>query len=258
MKLESPHDIPTEERLIFALDVPRIAEARRLVHLLRPEVHFFKVGLELFFTSGFEIIDIIGETGAKIFLDLKLLDIPATVLRVLRIIGDHGPGISMTTLHPQHLPFGRDRSSESFSGIKLLVVPVLTSVSDEDLADTGSSLTVAESMLVHTERALFHGFDGVIASGQEVHVLRKRFGGKPLIVTPGIRPEWADVKGDDQKRVATPRDAILTGADHIVVGRPIRDHAENQGGPLQAARRIQQEIRDALTSLSSNNEQASH
>ena len=250
MKKESIHVIPPEERLIFALDVSSLAEARRLVDLLRPEVHFFKVGMELFFTAGFEIIDIIGETGAKIFLDLKLLDIPATVHRALRIIGGHGPGISLTTLHPQHLPFGRDRSAESFSGIKLLVVPVLTSVSDEDLADTGSCLNVSETIQVQTERALFQGFDGVVASGQEAQVLRNHFGGKPLIVTPGIRPDWAVVKDDDQKRVTTPREAILTGTDHIVVGRPIRDYPEKQGGSLEAARRIQQEIRDALESSS--------
>lgn len=241
-----PKDIPPEKRLIFALDVPALEEAERLLEILRPEVHFFKVGLELFLAAGFEVVERIAHSGAEVFLDLKLLDIPATVHRALRVIGNKGLPISLVTLHPLHRGFPQAERQAGFPGMRLLIVPVLTSMAEEDLSGSGGGPTVRETVSRLAGEALQQGFDGVIASGLEAPFLREAYGEDLLIVAPGIRPAWASVGNDDQKRVVTPAAAMAGGVDYIVVGRPIRDYPHGRGGPLEAARRIQAEIGEAL------------
>ncbi|MEE8435795.1 MAG: orotidine-5'-phosphate decarboxylase [bacterium] len=243
-----PRDIKASERLIFALDVPNVQDAMALVGELTPTVKYFKVGLELFLSGGFDVIHQIGRAGGKVFLDLKMLDIPATVRNALKVIDTQHETIEFATIHVLNKGFGDIlKNSEISERLKILVVTLLTSMDDQDLAETGAGKSVSETVDFLTGRALGLGCHGVIASGLEARSLREKHGEDFLIVTPGIRPSGTEVKNDDQKRVSTPREAILHGADYLVVGRPIRD-AEH---PLEAAEKIQQEIQSALDELKS-------
>lgn len=242
-------NIKASERLIFALDVPHVPAAMALVGELSPTVKFFKVGLELFLAGGFEVIGQIGRAGGKVFLDLKMLDIPATVSNALNVMATQHEAIEFTTIHVLNKGFEEVlKNSKLPERLKILVVTILTSMDDRDVAETGAGKTVQEAANLLAGRALGLGCHGVISSGLEARSLREAHGEDFLIVTPGIRPSETLVKNDDQKRIVTPRDAILNGADYLVVGRPIRD-AEN---PLVAAEKIQQEIEGALEALKSS------
>jgi orotidine-5'-phosphate decarboxylase len=234
--------IPAKDRLIFALDIAEPDDAVRLAERLRPEVTHFKVGLEAYLGGGSELVARIGGLGARVFLDLKLLDIPATVSKALRQIERRNDCVDLATIHVQHNPTPDLIRNAGLSRLKVLAVTALTSKDESDLRGEGVSESLAEYVVALAERALALGCHGVICSAKEARSLRERFGPGLLIVTPGIRPDWAEVKGDDQKRSATPREAIRAGADYLVVGRPIRDAQD----PLEAARRIQEEIREAL------------
>jgi orotidine-5'-phosphate decarboxylase len=227
--------IPARERLIVALDVPDADRARALVDQLGDSVWFYKVGLELFTAGGyFELIDWLTGRGKKVFADLKLFDVPATVERALGRLVDRG--VHFTTVH------GNDGILRAAAGVdrgelKVLAVTVLTSLDRGDLDDLGFACDVEALVLSRARRALEIGCDGVISSGLEVPKLRDALGERLVVVTPGIRP--VDNRPvDDQKRVVTPEDAFRGGADHIVVGRPIRD-AES---PAAAAETIQKQI----------------
>jgi orotidine-5'-phosphate decarboxylase len=231
----SPKPIPARERLIVALDVPDADRARVLVERLGDTVWFYKVGLELFTAGGyFELIDWLTARGKRVFADLKLFDVPATVERALRRLVDRG--VHFTTVH------GNDGILRAAAGVergelKVLAVTVLTSLDRGDLDDLGFDCDVDQLVLSRARRALEVGCDGVISSGLEVARLRESLGERLLVVTPGIRPvENRPV--DDQKRVVTPEKAFRSGADHIVVGRPVRD-AED---PARAAASIQEQI----------------
>lgn len=231
----SQKPIPVRERLIVALDVPDAEQARALVDRLGDTVWFYKIGLELFTAGGyFELIDWLTARGKRVFADLKLFDVPATVERALRRLVDRG--VHFTTVH------GNDGILRAASGVqrgelKVLAVTVLTSLDRGDLDDLGFACDVDALVLSRARRALELGCDGVISSGLEVPKLRSALGERLLVVTPGIRP--VDNRPvDDQKRVVTPEDAFRGGADHIVVGRPIRDADD----PAAAADRIQGEI----------------
>lgn len=220
------------ERLIVALDVPTNADAKMLVETLGDSAHFYKIGLELFMARDrFDLIDWLLGRDKKVFVDLKFFDVPATVSRAVRQLT--GRGISFTTVH------GNDsimRAAVDAGGdVSILAVTVLTSLDRRDLNDLGFDCDVEALVISRARRAIETGCDGVIASGLEAQRLRDTLGRKFLIVSPGIRPGDND---DDQKRVVTPTRAFENGADHIVVGRPIRD-AEN---PRQAAQNIQREI----------------
>jgi orotidine-5'-phosphate decarboxylase len=228
--------------LIFALDFPSPDEALDWVRRLSPAVSFYKVGLELFFAGGWDVVRRIGERGGSLFLDLKLLDIPETIARALRIVSAHVERPMLLTLHGLNAPLAPALKAELDPRLKLLAVTVLTSQSEADLRSMGVNLSVRDLALKLAERAHAAAFDGVIASGQEAAALRKRLGPDFLIVTPGIRPAGAAVRGDDQVRTMTPAAAIRAGADYLVVGRPIRDAAD----PLAAAQAIQAEIAAAL------------
>jgi len=227
----STKTIPPEDRLIFALDVPSVEEAKRLVTALRESVQFYKVGLELFATGGyFELVDWLVGQGKKVFADLKLFDVPETVRSAVRQLSKRP--ITLTTVH------GNDGILEAAcrekGDLKILAVTVLTSLDQGDLTDLGFSVDVHRLVLSRARRALEIGCDGVVSSGLEARALRDHLGEKLLIVTPGIRPV-ENRPSDDQKRVVTVEQALRNGADYIVVGRPIR----NAPDPYQAALAIQ-------------------
>jgi orotidine-5'-phosphate decarboxylase len=227
--------IPSADRLIFALDVPSAAEARRLVETLGDSVRFYKLGLELFTSGGyFELVDELLAQGKKIFADLKLYDVPETVAAAVRQLRKRP--ITFTTVH------GNDSimtaAAREKGDLKILAVTVLTSLDQNDLRDLGHHADIGDLVLARARRAKETGCDGVIASGLEAQALRRELGEDFLIVTPGIRPV-EDRPADDQKRVVNVEQAIRNGADYIVVGRPIR----NAPDPYQAAMQIQETLR---------------
>ncbi len=226
--------IPNDERLIFALDVPRIDDAKKMVKRLGDSIVFFKLGLELFMTDGyFQFIDWLREHGKKVFVDLKFFDVPATVGRAVRQLTNRG--ITFATIH------GNDAvmraAAEAKEDVKILAVTVLTSLDRGDLQDLGFRCDVDALVISRARRAVQYGCDGVVASGQESKRLREALGDRFLVVTPGIRPVDND---DDQKRVVTVPQAFANGADYIVVGRPIRDAAD----PRLVAETMQAQIKE--------------
>ena len=212
--------IPRRERLIFALDVPTVAEAKQLVDQLGDSVQFYKLGLQLFMAGGyFELIDWLKEKNKQVFADLKFFDVPETVKSA--VAGLKSRGVTFATVH------GNDAilkaAVESGSGVGILAVTVLTSLDRGDLADLGFQCEVEALVLSRAKRALQIGCAGVISSGLEAPKLRQHLGQQFLIVSPGIRPvENKLVEADDQKRIADVEQAFRNGADYIVVGRPIR------------------------------------
>jgi len=232
----SDRPIPSADRLIFALDVPSVEEARRLVQTLGDSVRFYKLGLELFTSGGyFELVDQLLAAGKKIFADLKLYDVPETVAAAVRQLRKRP--ITFTTVH------GNDSimaaAAREKGDLKILAVTVLTSLDQNDLRDLGYHAEIGDLVLARARRAQETGCDGVIASGLEARALRRELGEDFLIVTPGIRPVETDRPADDQKRVVNVEQAIRNGADYIVVGRPIR----NAPDPYQAAMGIQETLR---------------
>lgn len=233
-------DIPPRDRLIFALDVADADQARALIAQLGDAVTFYKLGLE-FFLSGsyFELAAELRQQGKKIFADLKLFDIPATVAAAVRQLARHE--VDFCTVH------GNDsmlRAAVAAKGdMRILAVTALTSLDQGDLDDLGFQCDAATLVLSRARRALELGCDGVVSSGLEVPALRRTVDHALVTVCPGIRPIHNDEE-DDQQRVVTPARAIASGADYLVVGRPIRDAAD----PRAAAEAIQAEIRAALDS----------
>lgn len=232
--LLSTKPIPSAERLIFALDVATPEEARRLAETLGDAVLFYKVGLELFLSGGsFDLVDWLVARGKKVFVDLKLFDVPETVRKAMLQLASRP--ITLTTVH------GNDRLLEAAvsakGSVKVLAVTVLTSLDQGDLEDLGFAVDVHRLVLSRARRALALGCDGVVSSGLEARALREELGEKLLIVTPGIRPV-ENRPADDQKRVVTVEEAFANGADYIVVGRPI----QNAPDPRQAAEGIQAAI----------------
>ncbi|WP_045223598.1 orotidine-5'-phosphate decarboxylase [Methyloterricola oryzae] len=226
--------IPARERLIMALDLPSIEEAKALVEELGDSVVFYKVGLELFMSGDyFGLIHWLQARGKKVFVDLKFFDVPETVARAVRALSN--TGVDFATVH------GNDaimRAAAREKGdVKILAVTVLTSLDRGDLDDLGFSCDIGQLVLSRARRALAAGCDGVISSGLEVPFLRQEVDHKLLVVSPGIRPV-DNRPADDQKRVVTVEQAFRNGADYIVVGRPIRD-AEH---PKEAAEIAQQQI----------------
>jgi orotidine-5'-phosphate decarboxylase len=235
-----------KDRIIFPLDVPTIEEARNYIELLATRVGLFKVGLELFIRSGPEIVEFIHkESSARVFLDLKLHDIPATVGRAMARIADLG--VAYATVHVGETQRMLAAAVEGGGGkVGVLGVTVLTSVCAADLKAAGYCEDFYDDML-HTvmQRAqIAHsaGCAGVICSGLEVARIKKAFGKNFLAVTPGIRPAWTVTEKEDQQRVTTPAQAVSAGADYLVIGRPIRDSED----PGRAAARIAAEIEEAF------------
>lgn len=233
----SQKQIPVNERLIFALDVPDTNEAKRLVEELGDTVSFYKLGLELFMAGGyFELIQWLKDRNKKVFVDLKFFDVPQTVQSAVRQLKQYGA--SFATVH------GNDEvlkaAVKEKGSLKILAVTVLTSLDEGDMNDLGFKVNVKDLVLSRARRALGFGCDGVISSGLEAPDLRSDLGEQFIIVTPGVRP----VKNtDDQKRTVDVREAFLNGADYIVVGRPIKEH-HGFGSPKEAAENIQSVIKE--------------
>ncbi len=226
--------IPARERLIFALDVPGPEEARRTVETLGESVAFYKLGLELMMTGHyFPLLDWLVGRGKKIFVDLKFLDIPATVAGAIR--GLNGRGVTFTTVHGHRSVLEAAVGASRDLGI--LAVTVLTSFDQGDVDELGLGVTVESLVLARARQALATGCAGVITSGVEAPAIRRECGERLTLVTPGIRPA-ENRPADDQKRVLTVERAFAAGADYIVVGRPIRDAAD----PRAAAEAIQASI----------------
>lgn len=229
-----PKHIDSRDRLIFALDVPTIEDARAWVDRLGDAVTFYKLGLE-FCMGGryFELLEELRARGKKVFADIKFYDVPATVRGAVANLARSGATCctlhGVSSIYAGAVPVKGD--------MKLLAVTVLTSMDASDIAELGWSGPVEELVSLRARKAVAAGMDGLICSGQEASRLRAELGDAPLIITPGIRT--ADEKGsDDQKRTMTLTQAFEAGADHIVVGRPIR----NATDPRAAAEAMQREI----------------
>ena len=229
--------IPTRERLIVALDVPAPDAARSLVERIGDAACFYKVGLELLASGGsFELVQWLAGRGNRVFADFKFFDIPETVKRAVANL--RGRGVTFATVHGSR-PI-MEAAAAAKGEVKILAVTVLTSMGPAELKEMGYGGTMDDLVLARARSALESGCDGVIASGLEARKLKAEFGERLLVVTPGIRP--AGEAAGDQKRTVDVAQAFANGADHIVVGRPIRDAAD----PRAAAQSIQKTIATAF------------
>jgi orotidine-5'-phosphate decarboxylase len=227
-------------RLIVALDVPSVEEAKALIDRLGDSVGVYKIGLELLFSGGFELARELARQGRSVFIDAKLLDIEATVERATAAIARTGAEfLTVHALDAKTLDAAvRGRAS---SKLRLLGVTVLTNLDRDDLKEQGVDRSPKELAVYRAMLAQEAGLDGVVASGEEAAALRQALGPGVLIVTPGIRPKGAE--RHDQTRSITPAEAVAAGADYIVVGRPITRAPD----PRSAAEAIVREIASALT-----------
>jgi orotidine-5'-phosphate decarboxylase len=234
--------LTADKRLIVALDFDNLDDAMKLVTSLDGLVSFYKVGLELFVSSGLEAVKALRDRGYRAFFDLKMNDVDETITRAVRKASELG--VHFLTIHGNGATAEaarRGRGANEFP--KIFYVTLLTSLDQFDLMDFGFKKSPHEYVKEKALNAIKHGCDGLICSGQEVGMLRELFRDntpQPILVCPGIRP--AGLSSQDHKRPSTPYDAIVNGADYLVVGRPIRDDAN----PRQAAERIIEEIQRAL------------
>ena len=223
------------EKIIVALDVPTKERALELVEQLRSEISFFKIGLQLYTAEGPEIVRAVLATGAKVWLDLKLYDIPNTVARAVE--SANALGVQMLTIH---LSGGSEmiRAATAARAKKMLLlgVTVLTSSNEQTLREIGIKDAVENQVVRLAKLGAAAEVDGLVASPHEIKMLRREFADKLKIAVQGIRPTWADP--GDQKRFMTPREAIEAGADYIGIGRPITGHAR----PREAVAKILDEL----------------
>ena len=222
------------DKIIVALDVPSRETAMPLVDALREQIAFFKIGLQLYTAEGPEIVTSVAATGANVFLDLKLHDIPNTVAKAVESAG--ALGVRMLTIH---LSGGAEmiRAATAAKGqVPIVGVTVLTSANQETLQQTGISDKIDNQVVRLAKLGVENGVDGIVASAHEIKSLRAEFGDKIKIVVPGIRPSWAET--GDQKRTMTPQAALDAGADYLVIGRPIIAHKD----PREAVTKIMGEL----------------
>lgn len=235
------------EYIVFPLDVPTLEAAGRYVTLLDGKVGVFKVGLELFISHGPKVLEMIREkSSAKIFLDLKLHDISATVQRAMERVSELG--VDYITVHCSSSMTMLEKAVAGAKGkTRVLGVTVLTDNDAHTLEAAGfSEMYIShpdELVMKRAKMAHEAGCSGIVCSGKEVGSVKKTFGSSFLAVTPGIRPRWSILENDDQKRVVTPGKAVQEGSDLIVIGRPIRD-AED---PVRAAEKTAKEIQAVLS-----------
>ena len=225
--------------LIVALDRASSREAGNILDKMPPVIRWYKVGLELFTADGPTVLALLKKKEKKVFLDLKLHDIPNTVARAVRAAANHG--VSLLTVHALGGESMLKAAAEATQAIgdrapKIVAVTILTSHSQEDLAAIGIRQKISDQVLALAELALKCGANGLVASVNEAQMLRKKFGKDFILVVPGIRPAGSATQ--DQKRVATPAMAIAAGADFLVVGRPILDTQD----PSAAANAILDEM----------------
>ncbi|EHK58751.1 orotidine-5'-phosphate decarboxylase [Allomesorhizobium alhagi] len=222
------------DRLIVGLDVPTVAEARKVVEELDGVVSFYKIGYQLAFAGGLDLARELAAGGTKVFLDMKLLDIDNTVAKGVENIARMG--VTMLTLHAYPKAMRAAVGAAKGTGLCLLGVTVLTSMDEADLIEAGYEYDPHTLVLRRAEQALAAGMGGVVCSAGEAAAARKIVGPELAVVTPGIRPAGSD--HGDQKRVVTPRDAIRAGASHLVVARPIVASVDRRA----AARAILEEM----------------
>jgi len=227
--------IKAAENIIVALDVPTKKEAIELVEKLDGQISFFKIGLQLYTAEGPEIVRAVSSMGSRVFLDLKLHDIPNTVARAVESAGRLGA--QMLTVH---LSGGsemiRAATTARANNMLLLGVTVLTSSMEETLREIGIAAGVADQVLRLAKLGVGAGIDGVVASPREIKPLRRELARRMKIVVPGIRPSWSEP--GDQRRVMTPREALEAGADYLVIGRPVTGHQN----PREALAKILDEL----------------
>ena len=227
------------DRLIVALDVPEVSDARRLVERIGDSAVFYKVGMELAYGGGLPLVSELASVGKQVFLDLKLHDIPNTVERATAQAAKLGPKFLTVHAYPQTMRAAV--AGAKGSGMQILAVTVLTSYDDADLFDAVYRFGVVETVRRRAEQARELGVDGLVASATEAAMVRQTVGPGLALVTPGIRPAGGTV--GDQKRVATPAEAIRNGADYLVVGRPVMQAPD----PRAAAEAVVAEVKSALT-----------
>lgn len=250
-------ETPGKSRVIVALDVPRAADIEPLVSQIPDAIEWYKVGLELFIREGHEAIKILADMGKQIFLDLKLHDIPRTVERAVHSASAHRVGL--LTVHasggPAMLQAAADAARNCATPPLIVAVTALTSLDQADLTTLGVIRNLKEHTRAMGRLAIESGIDGLVCSPHEAGALRTDLGPDPILVTPGIRlpPAPPPVDGrtpgqvrpesdlGDQKRVATPADAVAAGSDFLVVGRPIVQAA----APGEASARILENMKTA-------------
>lgn len=232
-------DINVEDRLIFALDVPEVSQAKDIVTELDDSVNFYKIGMELLMTGQyFELLNWLIEKDNKVFVDLKFFDVPETVGRTIARLSDYGA--TFATIHGNQALM--EKAVENKNNLKILAVTALTSLDRGDLDDLGFDCDVKDLVISRAKRAFEAGCDGIVSSGLEVPYIREYVDNKLIAVTPGIRPV---ANADDQKRVVDVATAFESGSDYIVVGRPIKN-AENR---YQAALNIQKIIQSVFEAV---------
>jgi orotidine-5'-phosphate decarboxylase len=233
-----------KDRIIVALDTPDLRAAAKLIHALKGSIKIFKIGTELFTACGLKAIDAVHKAGAKVFLDLKFHDIPNTVAQSARqaarlgvfMFNVHVPG-GLQMMQEACIASADEARKRNLKPPKLIGVTLLTSLNqDEVTKQIGIHKPVDDIVLGYAELAQKAGLDGVVASAMEIKKIRAKLGSQFLIVTPGIRPAWAE-RGD-QERVMAPKEALKQGASYLVIGRPITQASD----PCQAASRIFEEL----------------
>jgi len=235
------HQIPARDRIIVALDVPDLTGLTALLDRLDGRPSFYKIGLELFVAEGERAIELVRKRGGRVFLDLKLHDIPETVGRAVAAAARNE--VELLTVHISGGYEMLSRAGEAAAGkVKILGVTVLTSLAEEDLRAEGVEQTIPEMVRARARIAARAGIAGLVCSPHEIEAARGAAPGLFLVV-PGIRPATgAGSARGDQKRVASAAQAITTGADYLVVGRPVRDAAE----PAAAFEALVQEVAAAV------------
>jgi orotidine-5'-phosphate decarboxylase len=219
--------------LIVALDVPSKEQIPAIVEQLPAEILYYKVGLELFVSEGPAALEYLLTNDKKVFLDLKLHDIPRTVANAVTTAAKHG--VDMLTVHgiggrAMLTAAAEAAAAQGDKAPRLLAITTLTSLDEKDFKELGINRDISEQAVILGGIALKSGIDGLVTSAHELESLRETFGDDPLLVTPGIRP--ADGEKADQKRIATPEAAVRAGASFLVVGRPILQ-ANNPGQAAQ-------------------------
>ncbi|MGC1579633.1 MAG: orotidine-5'-phosphate decarboxylase [Beijerinckiaceae bacterium] len=239
MGLSPARQVSPRERLIIALDVASTEEAERLVSRIGEAGVFYKIGMELVYAGGLPLVQRLVGENKKVFVDLKLHDIPNTVERATAQIARLGA--SFLTIHAYPQTMKAALAGAAGSKLKLLGVTVLTSMNDKDLVEAGYASGVETTVVHRARQAKSRGLTGLVLSPREVRMVRGVVGNHLILVTPGIRPKGSGA--GDQKRVMTPAEAVAAGADHIVVGRPVTEAQD----PKAAATAIIAEIEGALS-----------
>lgn len=239
-----------KDRIVLPLDFDSLDHALKFVKTLKDHVGLFKVGLTLFVKEGPQVLHRIQQiAGNKIFLDLKFHDIPKTVRSASAVVSSLSGAVKFITVHASEGEATVKAAAEAMKNrTQVLGITVLTSLSENDLKALGFKTTIQERVLDLSRTAKNAGCAGIVCSGYEAQAVKQGLGKDFIVVTPGIRPKWAAIPGDDQQRIMTPQEAILNGADYVVVGRPIYKAAD----PVEAAEKIAYEIADALRGLRKN------